>query len=97
MKAGMVLLATILVTCAVTLVSGRKPNPVPANDAQDYGCATLAVNVPARQLPVGVVQIPSPAANFMAIGYWARHRWQRLWGEPVDRLDCVWSADSAER
>jgi len=56
MKAGMFLLATIIVTCAVTLVSGRKPDPVPANRPQDYGCAALSVNVLARAHPVGVVQ-----------------------------------------
>ena len=71
MKTGMVLLATIIVTCAVTLVSGRRPNPVPANHAQDYRCAMLSVNVSPRARPVGVVQIPSPAANFIAIGHWA--------------------------
>jgi hypothetical protein len=97
MKTGMFLLATIIFTSAVTLVSGRKPDPAPANRAQDYGCATLSVNVLPRAHPVGVVQIPSPAANFIALGHWARHRWHRSWGEPLDQQDCVWSADSAER
>jgi hypothetical protein len=97
MKTGMVLLGTLIVTCSVTLVSGRKPNPVPARDAQDYGCAMLSVNVPPRARPVGVVQIPSPAANFIAIGHLASNRWHRFWGEPLDHQDCVWSADSAER
>jgi len=97
MKTGVFLLATIIVMCAVTLASGRKPNPVPANRAQDYGCAALSANVPPRAHMVGVVQIPSPAANFIAIGHWALQQWHRFRAEPLDQPDCVWSAHSAER
>lgn len=85
MKAGMVLLGVLIVTCAVTLTSARKPKPVPANVAQDYGCVTLSMNVPPREHPVGVMQIPSPAANFIAMCHWARQRWHSFWGEPLDR------------
>jgi hypothetical protein len=97
MKRGMFLLGALVVTCAVTFVSGREPHPVSANGAQNYGCAALSVNVLPRTHPVGVVQIPIPAANFITIGHWVRDHWRRLWGEPFDREDCVWSADSAER
>jgi len=96
MKTEMYLLGALFVTCAVTLGSGRKPNPVAASDAQDYGCAALFVNVPPRARPMGVVQIPSPAANFLAIGLWARDRWHGLWGEPLDRQECV-ASPSADR
>ena len=90
MKTGVFLLAGLIVTCAGTLaVGGRNSNRIPANDAQDYACAVLAVNVPARARPLGIVQIPSPAANFLEIGYWARDPWHRFWGEPLDRRDCL--------
>lgn len=97
MKRGMFLLVALIVTCAVTFVSGREPNPVPANGAQDYGCAVITVNMPTRVRPVGIVRIPSPAATFLEIGLWARDRWHRFWAEPLDAQDCVWSADSPER
>ena len=44
MKTGIFLLGTLIVTCSVTLVSGKKPNPLPANGPQDYGCEVIAVN-----------------------------------------------------
>jgi hypothetical protein len=97
MKTRVFLLATIIVTCAVTLLSGREPSSVPTNGAQDYGCAVIAVNIPTQARPVGVLQIPSPAANFIAIGLWARHSWHHFWGETLDRQHCVWSADSGEK
>jgi hypothetical protein len=97
MKTVLVLLATIIVACTVTSVSARKTNPVPENQAEDYECAMLSVTVPQRARPVGLVQIPSPAANFTAIGLWARYRWHRFLGEPLERQDCVWPADSAEK
>ena len=97
MKIGTFLLGAMIVTCAVTFGSGRKSNLVPANGPQHYGCAVLAGSVSTRARPVGIVQIPSPAANFLEIGHWARDRWHRLWGEPLDQQECAWSADSAER
>jgi hypothetical protein len=97
MKTGMVLLGALIVTYAVAFVSGREPNPVPANGVQDYGCAVITVNMPTRARPVGMVRIPSPAATFLEIGLWARDRWHRFWAEPLDPQDCVWSADSPER
>jgi hypothetical protein len=90
MKTVMCVLGALIVTCAVTLVGGRKP--VPADDVRDYGCAEFSVNVLLRSRPMGVVQIPSPpAANFLAIGLWARDRWHSLWGEPLPRQECVTS------
>jgi len=97
MKTGMFLLGALVVTCAATFVAGREPNRVSSNGAQDYGCAVLAVSVPSRARPVGVAQIPSPAANVLEIGHWVRDRWHHLWAEPLDREDCVLSADSPER
>jgi len=94
MKTGTFLLGALIVTGAVTFGSGRKSNLVPANGPQDYGCAVLPASVSTRARPVGTVQIPSPAANFLEIGHWARDRWHRLWAEPLDRQDCVLSDDS---
>ena len=96
MKAGMFLLGALIATCAVTFMSRREPNSVSADGARNYECAVFAVNVPSRARP-GMVQIPSPAANFLEVGHWARDRWHRLWAEPLDREDCVRSADLAEK
>ena len=96
MKTGIFLLGTFIVTCSVTSVSGRKPNPLPANGAQDYGCAVIAVNTPTRARPMGIVRIPGPAATFLEIGLWARDRWHRFWADPLDRQDCVLLADSPD-
>jgi len=94
MKTGMFLLGALIVTCAVTFVSGREPNPVPANGTQDCRFAAIALNMPAPTRSAGMLRIPSPAATLLEISLWARDRWRRLWVEPLDRQDCVLSDDS---
>ena len=96
MKTGMLLVGALIVACTVAFVRGREAATVSANGGQESGCAVLAADVPARARPVGAEQIPSPAASFIEIGDWARDRWHRLWGQPLDRKDCVWAADSAD-
>ena len=93
MKTGMFVLGALIVTCAVTFVSGREPNRASADGVLDDGCSVLNVNVSKRADSPGIERIPGPAANFLEIGLWARDRWHRFTGEPLDREDCVYSPE----
>ncbi len=97
MKKGMFLLGALIVMCAVTFVSGREPNPAPANGTHDYRCAAIALNIPAPTRSAGMVRIPNPGVTFLEISLWARDRWHRLWAEPLDPQDCVLPDDSPDR
>lgn len=85
MKTGMLLLSALVITCALTFVSGRKPNPGSANGIQDYECAVRAGSVGSRAGTMGLVRIPSPAASFLKMGHWARDHWHSFWGQPLAR------------